>query len=93
MLTKIRIRYLKKSRVEVTLIPTKLGRLLGIEIRRGIAARVRSDDPEHELGAWMWWWIATERYVGRRIERCIEAVPMPSVEELPIELLLGEGAE
>jgi hypothetical protein len=33
----------------------------------------------------------TDRYVGRRVERCIEAAPLPGIEELPIELLLGDG--
>jgi hypothetical protein len=86
MLTKIRIRYLSKSRVEVTFVPTKLGRWLGVEVRRGLARRAR--DREND---WCWWWIMTDRYVGRRVERCIEAAPLPGIEELPIELLLGDG--
>ena len=87
MLTKIRIRYISKSRVEVTFIPTKLGRWLGVEVRRGVARRARDD----EFNTWCWWWVTTERYVGRRVERCIEASPIPGVEEMPIELLLGDG--
>lgn len=87
MLTKIRIRYISKSRVEVTFIPTKLGRWLGGEVRRGMARRARDYD-ENE---WCWWWVTTDRYVGRRVEHCIEAAPMPGIEELPIELLLGDG--
>lgn len=89
MLTKIRVRYLSKRKAEITLIPTKLGRVFGLEVRRGLVARLRADDEAR----WFWWWVTTERYVGRRIERCIEAAPMPGIEELPIELLLGEGAE
>lgn len=87
MLTKIRIRYISKSRVEVTFIPTKLGRWLGVEVRRGVARRACDD----EFNEWCWWWVTTERYVGRRVERCIEASPIPGVEEMPIELLLGDG--
>lgn len=57
-------------------------------MRRGLAHRAKDGD-----GDWYWWWVTTDRYVGRRVERCIEAAPMPSVEELPIELLLGEGGD
>jgi len=86
VLTKIRIRYISKRRVEVTLIPTKIGRWIGLEIRRGLAERAKNSE-----GEFFWWWATTDRYVGRRIERCIEAAPIPSIEEMPIELLLGEG--
>ena len=86
MLTKIRIRYVSKRKVEITFLPTKLGRWLGLEVRRGFARRAQNQDNE-----WLWWWVTTDRYVGRRIERCIEAAPVPGVDEMPVELLLGEG--
>ena len=71
---------------EITMVPTKLGRWLGCQLRRGTALRARDDRNE-----WHWWWTATDRYVGERIERLIEAAPIDTIEDMPVELLLEEG--
>jgi hypothetical protein len=71
---------------EITMVPTKLGRWLGCQLRRGIGRRADDDDD----GQWHWWWANTDRYVGRRLERLIEAAPIDTIEDMPIELLLEE---
>ncbi len=81
---------------EITMIPTKLGRWFGCQLRRGTARRAEATvwDEEREENVddgWRWWWITTERWVGWRIERMIEAAPIDTIEDMPIELLLEEG--
>lgn len=73
-------------RCEITMIPTKLGRLLGCQLRRGTAHRAKN-----QMDEWCWWWINTDRHVGWRVERMIEAAPIETIEDMPIELLLEEG--
>lgn len=73
---------------EITMVPTRLGRWLGCQIRRGVASRAQDEEDR-----WCWWWIATERWVGTRIERLIEAAPIDTIEDMPIELLLEEGRD
>ena len=84
----VRVRYISKKRVEITLLPTWLGRVLGRVVRTGLASRDRDD-----VGVIHWWWTTTDRHVGMYIERHIEAAPLMTIEEMPIELLLQEGRE
>lgn len=85
MLYDIRVRFLSKKRAEITLVPTWLGRVFKCRVRVGVAFRARSSDNE-----WSWWWERTERFVGTRIERYIEAAPLLSVEDMTVEQLLLE---
>lgn len=71
---------------EIIMVPTKIGRWLGCQLRRGTARRAQDEDNQ-----WSWWWTNTDRYVGSRIESMIEAAPIDTIEDMPIELLLEEG--
>ena len=82
-LYQVRIKTLSKTRVEITLVPTWLGRLCSRRVRQGVAYRAEDDE-----GAVAWWWQATDRYVGSYVERYIEAVPMLTIEDMTVEQLL-----
>lgn len=85
----VHVRALSKTRVEITLVPTWLGRLCSRRVRQGVAYRAK--DSEDEVG---WWWQATNRYVGSYVERYIETAPMLTIEDMTVEqLLLDEPVE
>jgi hypothetical protein len=88
LLYSIKVRYLKPNRVEISMIPTWLGRRMRRSIRTGTAEKAKGRGRWPEIH---WWWSATDRYVGDYIERYIEAAPIMSLEEMPVELLLQEG--
>lgn len=89
LLYQVRIKALSKTRVEITLVPTWLGRLFKRRVRQGVAYRAK--DSEDAVG---WWWQATDRHVGAYVERYIEAAPMLAIEDMTVEqLLLDEPAE
>jgi hypothetical protein len=83
LLYQIQIKALSKTRVEITLVPTWLGRLCKRRVRQGVAYRAK--DAEDAVG---WWWQATDRHVGSYIERYIEAAPMLAIEDMTVEQLL-----
>src|SRR5271167_4222147 len=88
LLYQVQVKALSKTRVEITLVPTWLGRWFKRRVRQGIAYRAK--DSENVVG---WWWQATDRHVGGHVERYIEAVPMLAIEDMTVEqLLLGEPA-
>ena len=87
-LYQVRVKALSKTRVEITLVPTWLGRLFKRRVRQGVAYRAK--DAEGDMA---WWWQATDRHVGVYIERYIEAAPMLTIEDMTVEqLLLDEPA-
>lgn len=88
LLYHVKVKHLTRRKVEISLIPNWLGRRLRRSIRVGIAKR-----GESLSGDQCWWWIATDRHVGDYIEQYIEAAPVMSLEEMPIELLLKEGSD
>jgi hypothetical protein len=88
LLYQIQVRYLTKRKVEITLVPNKLGRWLRRSVRTGVAKKGQSNEGEQ-----CWWWQATDRHVGDYIEKYIEAAPVLSIEDMPIELLLKEGTD
>lgn len=88
LLYQIQVRYLTKRKVEITLVPNKLGRWLRRSVRTGVAKKAPSNEGEQ-----CWWWQATDRHVGDYIEKYIEAAPVLSIEDMPIELLLKEGTD
>jgi hypothetical protein len=83
LLYQIQIKALSKTRVEITLVPTWLGRLFKRRVRQGVAYRAK--DAEDVIG---WWWQATDRHVSAHIEGYIEAAPMLSIEDMTVEQLL-----
>lgn len=85
LLYSLRVHLLSQARAEITLVPTWLGRLLKRRTRVGTARRARD-----EYGEWVWWWTATDRYVGTYIERYIEAAPILQIEDMSVEQLLFE---
>lgn len=88
LLYNIHIQRLTRRRVEITLVPTWLGRLLRRRVRQGVA--YRDDDNDGET---CWWWKATDRYVGTYVERYIEASPLTLVEDMTVEQLLLDEPE
>ena len=74
------------TRCEIVMVPTRIGRWFGCQLRRGIAHLAKS-----RAGDWGWWWNNTSRRVEERIERLIEAAPIETIEDMPVELLLEEG--
>lgn len=88
MLYQIRVRRMTRAKVEITLVPTWLGRLLKRSVRQGVAYRARSETDELN-----WWWQATDRFVGSYIERYIETAPMLSIEDMTVEQLLLDEPE
>ena len=85
----VRVRALSKTRVEITLVPTWLGRLCSRRVRQGVAYRAK--DSEDCIA---WWWQATDRHVGSYVERYIETAPMLGIEDMTVEqLLLDEPVE
>lgn len=89
MLYRVRVRHLNPKRVEVTLDPTWLGRLLRRPVRVGDALRAGSVDGEGRSGIG-WFWKATDRWVGGHVERYIEVSPLIAIEDIPIEKLLDD---
>lgn len=87
LLYHVHVRSLSRKRVQITLVPTWLGRVLKRRERIGLAHRC----PD-ELGDTMWWWVRTDRYVGEYIERYIEAAPVLQIEDMSVEQLLLEDA-
>lgn len=83
LLYQIRVKKLSKTRVEITLVPTWLGRLFKRRVRQGVAYRAR--DMTDDIA---WWWQATDRHVGEYIARYIEAAPMLTIEDMTVEQLL-----
>jgi hypothetical protein len=83
LLYQVRIKKLSKTRVEITLVPTWLGRVFKRRVRQGPAFRAK--DADGDLG---WWWEATDRHVGSYVERYIEAAPLLAIEDMTIEQLL-----
>jgi hypothetical protein len=88
LLYNVKVKYLTRRRVEISLIPNWLGKKLRRSIRVGQA--IRASNTEGEM---CWWWKATDRHVGDYIERYIEAAPVLSLEDMPVELLLQEGSD
>lgn len=86
LLYNVSVRAITRARVEITLAPNWLGRLLRRRVRVGIA--YRDHDRNDELG---WWWRATDWGVGRHIESYIEAAPLLLVEDMTVEQLLSDG--
>lgn len=82
-LYQVRVKVLSKTRVEITLVPTWLGRLFKRRVRQGVAYRAKDSE-----GDKAWWWQATDRHVGVYIERYIEAAPMLTIEDMTVEQLL-----
>ena len=82
-LYQVRIKALSKSRVEITLVPTWLGRWFKRRVRQGIAYRAKDDVNDIH-----WWWVATDRHVGAYVERYIEVAPMLAIEDMTVEQLL-----
>ena len=82
-LYQVRIKALSKTRVEITLVPTWLGRWFKRRVRQGVAYRAK--DSEGDIH---WWWLATDRHVGVYVERYIEAAPMLAIEDMTVEQLL-----
>lgn len=98
LLYQVQVKMLSKTRVEITLVPTWLGRWFKRRVRKGLAYRARADDYEDEDGVIEgtigWWWQATDRSVGWYVERYIEAAPMLAIEDMTVEqLLLDDPAE
>lgn len=96
---KIRIRWLNRKTCEVTIIPGWFRRLFGAETRRGIAYRGTYEAPVldvngEETGEYYeriaFYWKTTNRYVGWRVMRCIDAAPLQLIEEMSVEQLLLE---
>ena len=87
-LYQVRIKSLSKTRVEITLVPTWLGRLFKRRVRQGVAYRAK--DSEDQMA---WWWQATDRYVGSYVERYIEAAPMLAIEDMTVEQLLLDAPD
>lgn len=90
LLYNIKVKYLKPSQVEISMIPNWLGRMLRRSIRTGTAHRGWSQGRKRDR-LLRWWWDATDRFVGNYIERYIEAAPVMSLEDMPVELLLKDG--
>lgn len=89
-LYRVRVRYMPHERrkfphVQITLTPTWLGRLLWRCQRVGVSYRTRDSD-----GQLCWWWTATNRYVGRHIERYIEAAPTLRLDDITVAQLIGD---
>ncbi len=84
LLYQVRVKALSKTRVEITLVPTWLGRLFKRRVRQGVAYRAK--DPGDD--GLFWWWLATDRYVGAYVERYIEAAPVLAIEDMTVEQLL-----
>ena len=84
-LYQVQVKALSKTRVEITLVPTWLGRLFKRRVRQGLAHRAKGDDD-----AIAWWWVATDRYVGTYVERYIEAASMLAIEDMTVEQLLRD---
>ena len=74
------------TRCEIVMVPTRIGRWLGCQLRRGVAHLGKS-----RADSWHWWWSNTGRRVEARIVRMIEAAPIETIEDMPVELLLEEG--
>lgn len=87
LLYSINVQFLSRTRCTITLTPNRLGRLFRRRVRIGVAFKAR----DTEDGTMNWWWRATDRHVGSYIERYIEVAPMMTIEEMPVEMLLGEG--
>lgn len=85
MLYQVQVKAMSATRVEITFVPTWLGRLLKRPTRRGIAHRARSRGGD--IG---WWWNATLRHVSRHVESYIEAAPLLAIEDMTVEQLLLE---
>ena len=85
LLYQVQIKSLSRTRVEITLVPTWLGRLFKRRVRQGVACRAK--DLNGHIG---WWWQATDRHVGSYVERYIEAAPMLAIEDMTVEQLLLE---
>lgn len=90
MLYQVQIHRLSAKRVEITLKPTWLGRLLRRPVRAGTAVRCKSIDTYGAANGIGWFWSATDRWVGAHAERYIEAAPLLSIEDIPVEKLLAE---
>jgi hypothetical protein len=89
LLYSISVQFLSKTRCKITLTPNRLGRIFRRRVRSGVAFKGRDDEDD----TMCWWWQATGRYVGSYIERYIEASPLMTIEEMPIEMLLGDGGK
>ena len=85
VLYQVHVRAIVRKRVEITLVPTWLGRWFRRRTRVGVAYRLRSDEDE-----FVWCWLATRRYVGGHIESYIEAMPLVQIEDMSVEQLLLE---
>ena len=94
LLYHVQVKRLSKTRVEITLVPSRIGRWLKRRVRRGVAYRAKGNDYYDEFddslvkGVIGWWWVATDRHVGRYVERNIEAAPLLSIEDMSVEQLL-----
>lgn len=93
LLYNVQVKALSKKRVEITLVPSRLGRWFKRRVRKGVAFRAKGSDYDDEYGDRVkgeigWWWEATDRHVGWYVERNIEASPMLSIEDMTVEQLL-----
>ena len=84
----VRIKTLSRTRVEITLVPTWLGRMFKRRVRQGIAYGAKNSARDMA-----WWWQATDRYVGSYVERYIEAAPMLTIEDMTVEQLLLDAPD
>lgn len=92
---RVRIRWIDKKTCEVTLIPGRIARWFGAEMRVGVAYRSYFDGTaEDENGESynyrevVFRWKTTGRYVGWRVMRAIEAAPVQSIDDMTVEQLL-----
>jgi len=92
LLYHVQVKALSKKQVEVTLVPSRIGRWLRRRVRNGVAYRAKGADykfdGEFVRGEIGWWWEATDRHVGWYVERQIECAPMLSIDDMTVEQLL-----
>jgi len=98
---RVRIRWIDEKTCEVTLIPGRVGHWFGAEARVGVAYRSyydttaeNEDGESYSYREVIFRWKTTERYVGRRVMRAIEAAPVQSIDDMTLEqLLLGDSSK
>src|ERR1700688_4775737 len=92
---RVRIRWIDKKTCEVTLLPGRVARWFGDEMRGGVACRSyydgASEDENGESYSYrevIFRWKTTSRYVGWRVMRAIDAAPVQSIDDMTVEQLL-----